>query len=195
MESILFQPPLTQGVELKALNSPYILATSRRGFALHHSGWSVLSEPSPEYSENQTISTKLRIMQGEETKGYNPDMPGQGYPPHPPPQYYQGQTVVVPQPQPMIIQREGDQVQDNLVISIISIFFCCILGIIATVKASNSKDSLRRGEIAKAQEESVSARKLAIAAIITGIVIFALVIFINVILPLAFTGIAIGINS
>ncbi|RUS81639.1 hypothetical protein EGW08_010602 [Elysia chlorotica] len=121
---------------------------------------------------------------------YNPDMPAQGYPPQPPPQYYQGQPGVVPQPQTMIIQREGEQVQDNLVIAIVSIFFCCIIGIIATIKASNSKDSVRRGDIAKAQEESVSARKLAIAAIITGIVIAAISIFVNVILPLILVGVS-----
>lgn len=143
-------------------------------------------------------------MQGEETKGVHGDTNTHGYqgyaPPHqpPPPQYYPqgaGQPVVVPPPQPLVIQREGEYVQDNMVIAIVSIFFCCILGIVATIKASNSKDSLRRGDIDKAKDESVSARKLAIAAIITGIVIVALVIFITVILPLAVTGIAIGVNS
>ena len=43
-------------------------------------------------------------------------------------------TVVAPQPQTMVA---SEPVQDNMVISIISIFFCCILGIIATIKASD----------------------------------------------------------
>ena len=58
-----------------------------------------------------------------------------------------------------------------------------------------SKDALQRGDIDSAQRDSVQARKLAIAAIITGAVIIFIVILITVILPIIGVGIAMGTTN
>ncbi|KAK3743656.1 hypothetical protein RRG08_030778 [Elysia crispata] len=60
----------------------------------------------------------------------------------------------------------NDNVEDNMVISIVSIFFCCILGVVATVKSMESREAARRGDITKAQVSSRTAKGCAIAAII-----------------------------
>ncbi|KAK3766176.1 hypothetical protein RRG08_025177 [Elysia crispata] len=90
---------------------------------------------------------------------------GYGYPAQP--QGAGQPTIVMVAPEAQVMNDE-DQIQDNTVISVVSIFFCCILGIIATIKASDSKESLQRGDIVMAQRQSTTARKLAISAIILG---------------------------
>ncbi|KAK3720698.1 hypothetical protein RRG08_057169 [Elysia crispata] len=141
-------------------------------------------------------------MQGEpnyEMKGMMADQPPPpGFVDAPPaeyapgphqPLYPQPQTVIVA-PQPVVMTREGDQVPDNLVIAIISIFFCCILGIVATLKANNAKNLKNQpGGLEQAKRDSAAAKKWAIAAIITGSVILFLTIFFTFILPLILAGV------
>ncbi|GFO01038.1 proline-rich transmembrane protein 1 [Plakobranchus ocellatus] len=105
---------------------------------------------------------------------------GYGYPAQQQ-QTTQNTVVVMSQPTP---QPAPVYVQDNMVISIISIFFCCLLGIIATVQASESRDSLRRGDVASAQRLSRSARKLAIAGIVVGSVCAGLSILFSILVPI-----------
>ncbi|GFS12283.1 interferon-induced transmembrane protein [Elysia marginata] len=101
----------------------------------------------------------------------------------------QTQTVVVA-PQQVVMAREGEHVEDNMVIAIISIFFCCILGLVATFKANSAKNlKTQPGGLEQAKRDANSAKKLAIAAIITGCVIIFLTIFVTFILPLILTGV------
>ncbi|GFO50668.1 interferon-induced transmembrane protein [Plakobranchus ocellatus] len=83
------------------------------------------------------------------------------------------------------VASEPEQhVDDNMIISIVSLFCCCIIGIFAIIKAQESKESLRRREYSKAREASQTAKKLAIAAIVLGVIGISLGIFLGVILPL-----------
>lgn len=107
---------------------------------------------------------------------------GYGYAPQPGQASNTSVVVVAPQSQTM---HSGAQVQDNMIISIVSIFFCCILGIIATIKASDSKEAVRQGNIAKAEQDSALARKLAIAAIVIGIACCAISILSSIIVSVA----------
>lgn len=108
------------------------------------------------------------------------------------PLYPQAQTVVVA-PQAVVMTREEDRVEDNMVIAIVSIFFCCILGLIATFKANSAKNLKHQpGGLEQAKRDSASAKKLAIAAIITGCFCIFLTIFITFILPLIVGGVAIA---
>ncbi|KAK3766178.1 hypothetical protein RRG08_025179 [Elysia crispata] len=107
---------------------------------------------------------------------------GYGYPAQP--QGAGQPTVVMVAPQAQVMSG-GNQVQDNMIISIVSIFFCCILGIIATIKASGSKEALKRGDIVTAQQQSTTARKLAIAAIIIGCICAGLSILSGIISAVA----------
>ncbi|GFO01035.1 interferon-induced transmembrane protein [Plakobranchus ocellatus] len=85
----------------------------------------------------------------------------------------QNTVVVMSQPTP---QPAPVYVQDNMVISIVSIFFCCLCGIIATVQASDSRNALRRGDISSAQRLSRTARKWAITGIVVGCILAGLTI-------------------
>ncbi|GFR90997.1 proline-rich transmembrane protein 1-like [Elysia marginata] len=114
---------------------------------------------------------------------YPQPQPQGGYNYTPQPSAGSGQpTVVMVAPEPQVMNA-GAHVQDNMVISIISIFFCCILGIIATIKASDSKEALKRGDVAQAEEQSNSARKLALAAIVIGCVCAAISILSSILVP------------
>ncbi|GFS21162.1 interferon-induced transmembrane protein [Elysia marginata] len=98
---------------------------------------------------------------------------------------YDPQVQPAPATQPMTIDRDGDPVQDNFILSVASIFCCFILGIIATLKAQNSRDKLSSGDISGARRDSADARKLAISSIVCGCIIVVFVIFLPLILWLA----------
>ncbi|KAK3705049.1 hypothetical protein RRG08_006955 [Elysia crispata] len=129
----------------------------------------------------------------QDVKVTSPAYPG--YPPQQQPQQYgypPAQTTVVPAPQVITVDRSGQgqgDVQDNMVIAIVSVFFCFILGIIAIVKANKAKEHLMRGDVDSARRDSRLARQLAIAGIAIGLGGVALLIFLFFILPLIGFGI------
>ncbi|GFR84604.1 interferon-induced transmembrane protein [Elysia marginata] len=62
-------------------------------------------------------------------------------------------------------------VDDNLTISIVSLFFCCLLGIFAVLKSSEAKDAQQRGDYNTAVTSARKAKKLAVSAIVIGIIL------------------------
>ncbi|GFR60903.1 hypothetical protein ElyMa_000091100 [Elysia marginata] len=77
---------------------------------------------------------------------------------------------------------ENDPMRESMAISIVSIFFCGFIGILATFKASKALDHLRRDEMECATKASLSSRKYATAAIVGGLLIYFTVLFTNVFL-------------
>ena len=85
-----------------------------------------------------------------------------------PPQYSQGQFV----PQP-------SQIRDYLIPSVISILFCGILGIVATIYAVQAKHRLKYGDLVGAYRASTNVHSFMYAAYLIGIIL-AILSFINV---------------
>lgn len=75
---------------------------------------------------------------------------------------------------------ENDPLRENMAISIVSIFFCCFVGILATFKAAKALESNRRNEIHSAERDTLMARKLAISAIVGGLTIYVVCLLIHV---------------
>jgi uncharacterized membrane protein YvbJ len=70
--------------------------------------------------------------------------------------------------------------QSHLAMSIVSILFFWILGIIATVMSSQANNAFRMGDFAQAESKAQTAKTLAIIAYVVG----GLVIFVNICLYL-----------
>ncbi|KAK3783682.1 hypothetical protein RRG08_025306 [Elysia crispata] len=96
------------------------------------------------------------------------------------PQYPSNVTVVTVPPQRQNVQH----VEDNMVISIVSLFFCCILGIFAIIKAQEAKDHIARGNYDMARMAARTAKNLAIIGIVLGCIGVVIGIVLGVVLPL-----------
>ncbi|KAK3783681.1 hypothetical protein RRG08_025305 [Elysia crispata] len=90
---------------------------------------------------------------------------------------------------PVPLQQQNVQyVDDNMAISVVSLFFCCILGIFAVIKAQEAKNHAARGNYSIAQEAAKTAQKVAILAISLGCIGVVISFVLGIVLPLVVFG-------
>ncbi|XP_064406231.1 proline-rich transmembrane protein 1-like [Halichondria panicea] len=91
--------------------------------------------------------------------------------------YAQQPVVYVTQAQQAVASPGGVPPKDYLMMSIVTLLFCCWpIGIIALLKSIEVRDAVARGDYAAAQTASKSAYKLNRLAIIVGIVLIVFVV-------------------
>lgn len=81
----------------------------------------------------------------------------------------------------------GQAPNNNLVIAIIGLLFCTIPGILAVVKASQVNGLWAQGQYAEAQASADTAKKWGTWSIIAGVVVWALIIILNIVLAVTAT--------
>ncbi|RUS73064.1 hypothetical protein EGW08_019179 [Elysia chlorotica] len=145
---------------------------------MENNGYAQGEQPPPYSNEKPTAEPQLQPQPYPQPQLQPQPYGGYGYPNQPPAPGQPAVVMVAPEAQ---VMKAGPEVEDNMIISIVSIFFCCLLGIIATIKASDSKEALKRGDIETAQRQASTAGKLAKAAIIIGIVCCAISIVSSII--------------
>ncbi|GFS20201.1 interferon-induced transmembrane protein [Elysia marginata] len=147
------------------------------------------------------MTDKSNLVQQDQTPAYHENPPVQGpyntqapsayqaihYPPQPYPQQYAGapyhpatnvMTVTAPQP-----AHRVEHVDDNMVISIVSLFFCFILGIFAILKSQEARDHKARGCYDMARVAARTAKQIAIIGIVIGCIGIVMAFFFLFVLP------------
>ncbi|XP_063687185.1 uncharacterized protein LOC134820613 isoform X2 [Bolinopsis microptera] len=133
-----------------------------------------------DYSKDQPPSHNA---QGADTPQQQQHPPQQGYPPqqvYPPAQGQPGQGYVIqqyPQQQVVVVQQgyqayQGFPPKTNIILArIAALCFFWPIGLVAVLKAREAQRCVRRGDYEGGRRIGEEARKLAIAAIITQLVL------------------------
>ncbi|KAK3783021.1 hypothetical protein RRG08_015361 [Elysia crispata] len=138
-------------------------------------------QPPPYETYSQHTNVPQQQTAGyQQTQGYQQPQYLPNQQPYQGNQYPQapGNVTMVVSPYPP--QTVG-WVNDNLAISIVSLFFCCILGIFAVIKSSEAKDAQQRGDYNTAVVAARKAKNLAVAAIIIGIIVGVIAFVIGIV--------------
>ncbi|GFN96207.1 proline-rich transmembrane protein 1 [Plakobranchus ocellatus] len=96
--------------------------------------------------------------------------------------HLQDQSVVYRQPAHQVFILNTNQQEpfnSNLIIAVLSGFFCCPIALIATLKALEAREAVRQGNMIKAYQAADVARRLALVAISLGILIWMLTYFVR----------------
>ncbi|RUS82244.1 hypothetical protein EGW08_009982 [Elysia chlorotica] len=123
---------------------------------------------------------------------YNPDE-AQPPPPYEPPaqqpeaQTYPQQCTYPSNVSVVTVPAQLQNVQavdDNMMLSIVSLFFCCILGIFAIIKSSEARDHKLKGRYHQAESAARSARTIAMVGIVVGSISALIGIVMAIVFPL-----------
>ncbi|KAK3778115.1 hypothetical protein RRG08_052263 [Elysia crispata] len=93
---------------------------------------------------------------------------------------YNDRTIVIQPGNVMTTHEPYADVPDHFVLSIVSIFFCTCIGIYSTVKSSKARELKAGGRYQSAIAEASRAKGTAILAILLGIIITVVYIFVQI---------------
>ncbi|XP_041357900.1 proline-rich transmembrane protein 2-like [Gigantopelta aegis] len=127
-------------------------------------------QPQPGYGQPQP-------GYGQPPPGYGPPQPGYG----PPPGAGCQETVIVQPQMGTFVVQPVVRPPDYLILSIVSCFFCWPMAICALISSNSSRNASDTGDFELARQKGETAKKVAIGAIIFGIIIIIVIVVLRVV--------------